>query len=205
MRMRAARGMAPRDAHEGALRYYDLRFGTAAVKILPGEYAVDGDGLLMVTTLGSCVSACLFDPAAGVGGMNHFLLPEGDDGPAGASARYGSYAMELLINRLLGAGAQRHRLRAKVFGGANVLAGFSGMTVGQRNARFVLDYLAREGVPVEAQDLGGEHARRVYFFPAGGRALVRMLPRCDDTLRAAELRYRSKLAATAPTGEVELF
>ena len=106
-------------------RYHDKAFGCEAVKILPGEYfATDGD-MALVTVLGSCVAACLRDPVAGVGGMNHFMLPRDDtSGALSRSARYGAYAMEVLINQLMRMGARRERLEAKVFGGGNVLADF---------------------------------------------------------------------------------
>ncbi|WP_028081950.1 chemoreceptor glutamine deamidase CheD [Solimonas soli] len=186
--------------------YYDPRFAALAYKVLPGDYAVAGDARMLVTLLGSCVSACLHDPLARVGGMNHFLLP-GGEGASGDSARYGSYAMEVLINELLKRGATRARLQAKVFGGGAVLPSLSGVgSVGERNARFVLDYLEAERIAVLAQDLGDIVPRRVHYFPATGRALVKRLPAAERASVAAdESRYLSRLRAKPAAGSVELF
>ena len=117
--------------------YYDRTFDRDAAKILPGEYYFTAKDMMIVTVLGSCVSACLRDRVSGVGGMNHFMLPDGGgdaDSPISASMRYGTYAMEILINELLKAGARRENLEAKVFGGGNVLRGFVAINVGERNA-----------------------------------------------------------------------
>ncbi|WP_020650248.1 chemoreceptor glutamine deamidase CheD [Solimonas variicoloris] len=185
--------------------YYDPRFGVQAQKVLPGDYAVAGDGRMLVTLLGSCVAACLHDPLAGVGGMNHFLLP-GGEGAAGESARYGSYAMEVLINELLKRGATRARLQAKVFGGGAVLPSLTIGNVGERNARFVLDYLAAERIALLAQDLGDIVPRRVHYFPATGRVLVKRLPAAQRAAVAAdENRYLHRLKSGPAQGSVELF
>ncbi|MFZ5473699.1 MAG: chemoreceptor glutamine deamidase CheD, partial [Pseudomonadota bacterium] len=158
-------------------QYYDRNFQIEATKLLPGEYYVTGRDMLLVTVLGSCVAACIRDPKTGIGGMNHFMLPEsGDaDNVLSASARYGSYAMEVLINQLIKLGANRSRLEAKVFGGAAVLRGFTTVNVGESNSEFVLDYLANEKIRVVSQDLRGLYPRKVYFFPASGRVLVKTL------------------------------
>lgn len=157
--------------------YFDSAFQCAAVKVLPNEYYVAaGEDIMISTVLGSCVAACVRDPHAGVGGMNHFMLPEGDiDSPASATMRYGAFAMEVLINELLKAGATRARLEAKVFGGGAVLSAMQQMNIGERNARFVLNYLQLEGIPVLAQDLGDVHARRIGYFPRDGRVMVRKM------------------------------
>ncbi len=188
-------------------RYFDPTFAAEAVKVLPGEYFVTGADMVLVTVLGSCVSACIRDPDRGVGGLNHFMLAEPRDvGARSASARYGGYAMEVLINRLLKSGARRHRLEAKVFGGGAVIAGFDGSLVGDANARFVLDYLATEGIPVLAHDLLGRHARKVYYFPRSGRVLVRKLVHLpNDTLARREKEYAARLREAPQGGEIELF
>ena len=156
------------------MRYRDPQFKVPAAKLLPTQYLVVDDGTALVTVLGSCVAACIRDPMLQLGGMNHFLLPDGNVGD-GAPARYGSYAMELLINDLLKRGAARNRLEAKVFGGANVLKGFTSNPVGTRNAEFVRRYLDAERIPVMAEDLRGIHPRKVCYFPATGRAVVQRL------------------------------
>ena len=197
---RVGQGIAP--------RYHDRQLGCAVVKVMPGEYEVGGPDTTLVTLLGSCVAACIRDPFAAVGGMNHFMLPHDRSGGAlggVASGRYGAYAMEVLINELLKRGALRSRLEAKVFGGANVIAGMTTTAVGESNAQFVLDYLAAEGIAVVGQDLGGRDARKVAYFVGSGRALVRHLP-VAATLAdiAAEQVYGAALDTT-PSGDVELF
>lgn len=189
--------------------YFDRNFGMEAVKILPGEYYVSARQLLMVTVLGSCVGACIRDPVSGIGGINHFMLPDDrrdEDSRFGRSMRYGDYAMEILINQLLKLGARRSNLEAKVFGGGNVLPGFKNHVVGERNARFVIDYLAIEGIPVIAKDLLGDYPRKVYFFPETGRVLVRKLRSLhNDTIMERELTYSETLRQSRVEGEVELF
>jgi chemotaxis protein CheD len=158
--------MSARDAR-ATRHYFDSTFNYQAVKVLPNEYYVTGDDVMITTVLGSCVAACIRDPQTGVGGMNHFMLPEGDSqSPASATMRYGAFAMEVLINEVLKAGASRERLQAKVFGGGAVLAAMHQMNIGERNAQFVLNYLKMENIPVAARDLGDVYARRISFFPA---------------------------------------
>ena len=189
--------------------YFDRHFNLDAVKILPGEYYVSARELLMVTVLGSCVAACVRDRVSGIGGINHFMLPDDrrdEDSRFGRSMRYGDYAMEILINQLLKMGARRSNLEAKVFGGGNVLPGFKNHVVGERNARFVLDYLTTEAIPVVAKDLLGNHPRKVYFFHASGRVLVRKLRSMhNDTIIERELNYSETLRQSRVEGDVELF
>jgi chemotaxis protein CheD len=195
------------DEHVASTLYYDGTHAKHAVKILPGEYYVTNTDMILVTVLGSCVSACIRDSTTGVAGMNHFMLPDARDGDGvvSASARYGSYAMELLINQLLKIGARRNALEAKVFGGGNVLPGLTLSNVGERNAAFVLEYLATERIPVAARDLGGPHPRKIYQFAHSGRVRVKQIARArNDTIYQRERDYRRQLEAPV-TGEVELF
>ena len=190
---------------DDVMRYRDPQFKVPAAKLLPTQYLVVDDGTALVTVLGSCIAACVRDPLLQLGGMNHFMLPEGNVGD-GAPARYGSYAMELLINELLKRGANRRRLEAKVFGGANVLKGFTSNPVGTRNAEFVLAYLDAEQIPVVAEDLRGIHPRKVWFFPQTGRVMVNRLPHAHDAeVLAAESAVRARLSHTPVSGGVELF
>ncbi len=202
--IRKARG-APLPPDRAIGGYFDTKFDAYAVKVLPGEYVVTVDDVMLVTLLGSCVTACMRDPFSRIGGMNHFMLPDSETGE-GATARYGAYAMEILINDLLKRGAMRNRLEAKVFGGGAVIAALSSSDVGQRNAHFVLAYLAAERIPILAQDLGDTCPRRVHYFPRDGRALVRRLP---SALRAevvaGEKLYQSRLGSEPAGGGVELF
>ena len=188
--------------------YYDRTFDRDAAKILPGEYYFTAKDMMIVTVLGSCVSACLRDRVSGVGGMNHFMLPDGgdSDSPVSASMRYGTYAMEVLINELLKAGARRENLEAKVFGGGNVLRGFVAINVGQRNAQFVRDYLRAEGIRIIAEDLNDIHPRKVYFFPRTGKVLVKKLKQLNNnTLVNREQDYANRLQTGAVAGSVDLF
>lgn len=188
-------------------RYFDRKFGLEAAKILPGEYFVSSDEALLVTVLGSCVAACIRDVDSGIGGMNHFMLPDdGGKNSAGSSARYGTYAMEVLINHLLKLGARRNRLEAKVFGGGAVMASLASSNVGARNAEFVLDFLKTEKIPIVAKDLLDSYPRKVYYFPHSGRVLVKKLHRVhNDTLFSRESDYKSRLSSSSLEGDVELF
>lgn len=186
--------------------YTDRDFGMPAAKIAPGHYYVTREDILIVTVLGSCVSVCLRDPVNRIGGMNHFMLPEhgGDPGSHfSASARYGAYAMEVLINDLLKLGAVRNNLEAKVFGAGKVLAGVT--DIGLRNASFALEYLARERVRVAAKDLGDIYPRKVYFFPSSGRVVVKMLRNMYDEAITVEKSYGKVLDQVQVGGDVDLF
>ena len=154
----------PRKPGEASFFFYDAHFKNAAVKILPGEYFVDNEDILVMTTLGSCIAACLWDRTAMVGGMNHFMLPEG----AGDSGRYGSFAMELLINELMKRGAVKSRMEAKIFGGGAVIAGMNTINVGERNTAFVIDYLKTERIPIVSKDVLDVYPRKVCFLPHSG-------------------------------------
>ena len=189
--------------------YFDKNFNSQAVKLLPGEYYVTDKDMLLVTVLGSCVAACIRDCQSGIGGMNHFMLPEGggDAGsPLNASARYGTYAMEILINQLLKLGARRSNLEAKVFGGGNVLDGLTVANVGQRNADFVLKFLQIEKIRVVAQDLVDVFPRKVYFFPKDNKVMVKKLRNVrNTTVSQREKDYKLRLHKVDSGGEVELF
>ena len=188
--------------------YYDRTFDCDAAKILPGEYYFTHKDMMIVTVLGSCVSACIRDRVTGIGGMNHFMLPDSGDGdsPISASMRYGTYALEILINDVLKAGARRENLEAKVFGGGNVLRGFIAINVGERNAQFVRDYLKAENIRVVAEDLNDIWPRKVYFFPRTGKVLVKKLKQLhNNTLVNREQDYASKLVAKPVGGAVDLF
>ncbi len=189
--------------------YFDRKFGVQAAKILPGEYYVSAQDMVLVTVLGSCVSACIRDRNLRIGGMNHFMLPDngGNSGDVvSSSARYGVYAMEILLNELLKLGARHSNLEAKVFGGGNVMAGFVHANVGNRNATFVREFLAREDIPIIAHDLLDIHPRKVYFFPKTGRVLVKKLFTLhNDTIATRERDYRQRINETPVEGDVELF
>lgn len=183
---------------------FDREFQKDLLKLLPGEYSASNQDLILSTVLGSCVAACLYDPIAKVGGMNHFLLPGRDDGDWGG--RYGVHAMELLVNELLKRGAQRQRLVAKVFGAARVLKNMSHMDVGADNAKFIEEYLRAEGFSLQGSDLRGNKARRVLFFTRTGQALVRHVSGSDDSSIREEERYVSQASRISRAGgDIELF
>jgi chemotaxis protein CheD len=140
------------------------------IHVIQGEFqVVDDPDIVLSTVLGSCVAACLRDPEARVGGMNHFLLPGDSDASRSSEAeRYGVHLMELLVNGLLKQGARRDRLEGKLFGGARILEGLT--DIGAKNASFAKRFLSNEGIRVVAEDLGGTRARRVEYFPLSGRA-----------------------------------
>jgi chemotaxis protein CheD len=202
----------PLPGFEGFQRFWDRDNGCWTVKILPGEYYVSRVDEAISTVLGSCVSACVRDPERGLGGMNHFMLPaDGSVGvndwldPAvGLATRYGSYAMESLINDLLKLGALRERLEIKLFGGGRILASMT--DVGKRNIEFVRNYISLEGYRVAAEDLGGNQPRKVIYFPTSGRARLRKLRPVENRIISHhEQLYLDSLGKQAAGGEVELF
>ena len=168
-----------------------------------GEHQISADPAVVLTTvLGSCVATCLCDPVAGVGGMNHFLLPTGKAEGVDEGRRYGAYAMELLINELLRSGARRERLEAKLFGGARMFGGLS--DVGASNAAFAEKFLRDEGIPVVGSSLGGLSARRVQYWPTTGRAQQRTVTDNAELTRLREPVVRTP-APVEDEGSVELF
>lgn len=186
----------PPNHFSGAV-YFDRAFGCDAAKILPGEFYCTRRDIMIVTVLGSCVSACIRDRVSGIGGMNHFMLPDSGDSTDvlhSASARYGIYAMDVLIDELLKMGARREALEAKVFGGGAVLRGITSLNVGERNALFVREYLKVQKINIVAEDLNDVFARKVYFFPHSGRVLVKKIREFhNETLATREIEYAGRL------------
>jgi chemotaxis protein CheD len=198
----------PRKPGEASFFFFDAHFRNDAVKILPGEYFVHDQDILIMTTLGSCIAACLWDRNARIGGMNHFMLPEGSGtGTAADSGRYGSYAMELLINEMMKRGATRMTMEAKVFGGGAVIAGMNTINVGERNTKFVMDFLAMERIPVVSKDVLEIYPRKVCFLPASGKAMVKRLAPTNAEALVQQDRLAAQKAAPASTGggSVDLF
>jgi chemotaxis protein CheD len=205
---RAAAGADLADLGASTRRYRDPRFDEIAVKVFPGEHHVTtGANEMLVTILGSCVCACIRDPRAAVGGMNHFMLPEAAGSgwdTASASMRYGNVAMERLINDILSRGGARERLEIKVFGGGNVMNGTT--NIGHRNADFVESYLLTEDLPIAAAHLRGNLPRRVHYFPATGKVLLLELRRGEDeAVFDRERDYKSKIQSEPVAGSAELF
>jgi chemotaxis protein CheD len=188
---------------------YDPVTGNRTIKVPMGKfYLTTRADEVIVTVLGSCVSACIRDVQTGVGGMNHFMLASDAAGQWGSdqqSTRYGNFAMEKLINELIKAGCPRERMEIKVFGGGNVTD--TRNQIGTQNAEFVLRYLEDEGLSCAARDLGGSYPRRIQYFPATGRVVRKLLTGGDcDLIVREESEYVKKLTATKiAAGEVQLF
>lgn len=196
----------PRKPGEASFFYFDHHFQFNSVKVLPGEYFVTGQNIVICTVLGSCIAACLWDRALNIGGMNHFMLPEGDS--ADASGRYGSYAMEVLINEMIKLGARRENMQAKIFGGGQVMANFTTMNVGERNTDFVTQYLQTERIPIISEDVLDIYPRKVVYFPATGKAMVKRLAHAHPEKLVAQERAggsAAQLAKTNAGGSVDLF
>ncbi len=197
--------------HVAKYSYFDRNFSCDAIRVMPGEYYFTTDEIMLTTVLGSCVAACIHDRVSGIGGMNHFLLPDAGrevdaDCPVSDSMRYGSYAMEVLINSLLKSGARRANLVAKVFGGGNVLPGMTTLNIGAQNARFVLKYLKTDNIPVLSEDLEDRYPRKVCFFPRSGKVMVKKMKENNvPKLIEQELIYKDGLTLSRPVGEIDLF
>ncbi|MCG5547458.1 chemoreceptor glutamine deamidase CheD [Halorhodospira halochloris] len=190
-------------------RYWDPQHGVFAAKLLPGEFYVTRGGEMVVTTLGSCVSACVRDRRLAVGGMNHFMLPlRGGvtriDDPLSESARYGNYAMEQLINRIMALGGKRSDLEVKLFGGGRVLDAVT--DVGKRNIEFAREYIATEGLRLLSEDLGGDYPRKVQYFPESGRARSKKLYTTrNNTVVRREEHYLHEIDESPKAGDIDLF
>jgi chemotaxis protein CheD len=193
----------------GKPRIFSQHAGAHVVRLLPGEtYTTVKRDEAIVTVLGSCVSACIRDPRTGLGGMNHFMLPESSTGQWGdevsAAMRYGNYAMEELINEVLKSGCGRKNLEIKLFGGANFTQGVT--MIGTKNGEFALRYLNNEGLRPVAMDLGGNLGRRIEYHPATGK-VVRLFLRGTgkDQVVEEERRYGAVLRSKPVEGDVQLF
>ena len=190
---------------QASFYFFDNHFQHNAVKVLPGEYFVTNENVMLITVLGSCIAACLWDSRVGVGGMNHFMLPEGDS--SDMSGRYGSYAMELLINEMMKLGARREFLQAKIFGGGRVISSFTNLNVGERTTEFVRDYLRTERIPVVSEDVLDIFPRKVVFFGTSGKAMVKRLAHTQtDAIAAQEVRGNAASVVRATRGgSVDIF
>ena len=194
-------------------RYWDTKHDIFAAKILPGEFYVSLHGELITTVLGSCVSACIRDKVIGIGGMNHFMLPDSgqrtrssawEDTPVSAETRYGNVAMERLINVILANGGDRKNLEVKLFGGGKVLN--INTDIGGKNVDFVKDYLSAEKFEVVAEDTRGVWPRKVQYFPLTGRVRIKRLNALhNDTLSRREQAYIKRLKDKKVQGKVDLF
>jgi len=191
-------------------RYWDKHLETYAAKILPGEYYVTTHDEMIVTVLGSCVSACIRDNVFGIGGMNHFMLPLGEEGGSSniawnsTATRYGNFAMEALINDILKNGGRRENLEIKVFGGGMILEHMT--DIGKKNISFVRDFIKTEGFKLMAEDLGDIYPRKVHYFPLTGKVKMKKLRTLhNNTIIERENSYMDSLEARPVEGEIDLF
>jgi len=191
--------------------YFDRLHQCHTAKLLPGEYYMTTSDECIVTVLGSCVSACVRDRMFGIGGMNHFMLPVShDQSPTwGGSAvdvvtRYGDYAMEHLLNDIISHGGLKENFEVKLFGGAMVNG--SNSDVGPMNIRFIRQFLKDEGIQIDAEDLGGNHPRKIYYFPRTGKVMMKRITTLHNhTIFHREHDYQHHLDVDTVSGEIELF
>ena len=197
---------------ENVNRYWDKRHEVIAAKILPGEYYVTNEDELVTTVLGSCIAACIRDKETGVGGMNHFMLPEttqqklnaGIESVVGNATRYGNYAMEHLINMILANGGKRKNLEVKVFGGGKIIPTLG--DIGIKNINFVLEYIDTEALRLISQDLGDIYPRKVIFFPKTGKVRMKKIKDLhNETIASRERQYRTSIKDAPVESEIELF
>ena len=197
---------------EDIKRYWDSTNGMVAAKILPGEYYVTNENELVTTVLGSCISACIRDKVTGIGGMNHFMLPEINEHKLSARAehvvgnasRYGNYAMEHLINVILTNGGKRKNLEVKVFGGGKIIPTLG--DVGLNNIDFVLEYIDTEALQLVSQDLGDIYPRKVMYFPKTGKVRMKKIKHLhNETIALREKQYRTTIKDVPVISDIELF
>jgi chemotaxis protein CheD len=191
-------------------RTWNDAYAAYSARLNPGEYYVTNNDEAIYTTLGSCISACIRDRVAGVGGMNHFMLPTSVDGgswkEAGLSAatRYGNFAMEHLINGILKNGGLRQNLEVKIFGGGRIIANMT--DVGMKNIAFVRDYIETECLHVVSEDVGDVFPRMVVYFPTTGKVRVKRLRSLhNNTIVEQESKYLYVIEKAPVSGDIELF
>lgn len=187
--------------------YIDSITGYKVVKVIAGQYHVSSSPKeVLMTNLGSCIAACIRDPFAGVGGLNHFLLPDGNkDSVSSDSTRYGVFAMEELVNAILNRGGQKACLEVKIFGGGNVIK--SSNRIGSKNVEFIRKYLSNEGLMIASEDVGGNYPRRIHYYPVSGKVMMKKIASgAQKALSREEEQYQQSLKEKiSKTGNVELF
>ncbi len=198
---------------EGINRYWDKSHDSFAAKILPGEYFVTQEDEIIVTVLGSCISACVRDKIFGIGGMNHFMLPASAQdmshhlevgGNSTEATRYGSYAMEMLINDILKHGGRRENLEIKIFGGGKIIKNMS--DVGERNISFIREYIRNESLLLLSEDVGDICPRKVVYHPNSGKVKMKRLRSLhNDTLIQREETYQHQIEEQPTSGGIDLF
>ncbi len=197
---------------ENINRFWCRQMNMEMVKILPGEFYVTSSNEIIATVLGSCISVCIRDAKLGIGGMNHFMLPEnnmkGDDSwkynKIDKAARYGSDAMEHLVNDLLKNGGRKNNFEIKITGGGRIMAKMN--DIGGKNISFIKKYLEMEGYDIASEDVGDVCPRKVRYFPKTGKLQVKKLRSMNnDTVVMREQDYKKHLEEDKIEGDVELF
>jgi chemotaxis protein CheD len=198
--------------YEHIRRYWDHHHGKYMAKILPGEFYISRNDEILSTVLGSCVAACIRDEKAGIGGMNHFMLPihivhdEWEDTAVSATTRYGNVAMEELVNEILKFGGRRENLEVKIFGGGTMMSKIA--NIGKQNIDFVREYILTEGLRLIAEDVGDFYPRKILFYPLTGLARVKKLRSIEESIINRERAYQRTLEEQTSKnkgGDVELF
>jgi chemotaxis protein CheD len=200
----------PMAGFESVKRYWDNAMAISTAKLMPGEVYVSGEDEMIMTVLGSCVSACIRNPRTNIGGMNHFMLPQMGASASmltldGTAARYGNWAMEVLINEILNYGGSKRDLEVKLFGGGKVLDNMT-MDIGKRNIDFVFSFLDKEGINVVAHDVGDRFPRKLLYFPNTGKVRVRKLQSTNQaTIVRREAAYLNDIKTSPRDGDIDLF
>jgi chemotaxis protein CheD len=186
-------------------RFYDPKFSCYNVNVAPGNfYVTDKNDEMISTVLGSCVAACIRNPITGLGGLNHFLLAEPGESVTSPSNRYGSFAMEQLINEILKHGGKRSLLEVKVFGGSHLLN--NSHRIGDHNIDFIHRYLSDEGIPIKVEDVGGERPRKIHYWPSTGKVMRLLIaPTEIDDLRIVETKYKNNLVQKQIGESIEIY
>ena len=194
-----------------ARRYWDGRFKRYVVKLLPGEFAVGHKDEIIVTVLGSCITACIYETGLGVGGMNHFMLPfekyknrksiNKVTNYKSLTARYGNVAMEMLINEIIKIGGMRYNLIAKIFGGASITD--TSVDIGSENISFVREYLTLEDIKIVSEDVGGFLPRKVYYIPDTNDVYIKKIEKANiNKIVDNESKSRKIIQNTNQNGKI---
>ena len=184
-------------------RFYSHNLEKTAIMLMAGDYFATQNGEVLYSVVGSCIATCIYDIKREVAGMNHFLLPgmvHPDEMLSSELGRYGMFAMELLIGELIKLGARREGLRAKLFGGGNVLEFRNNEgNVTRSNIRFAKKYLQLEGILTVKEDLGGNSGRKILFFTDSGRVLLKRFDiRKDRQFLQNEEAYKRRIFRKRP-------
>ncbi|MCG8570047.1 MAG: hypothetical protein MJB14_07880 [Spirochaetes bacterium] len=191
-------------------KFFDNKFNKLIVNLSPGEYHVTEDDIIVQTLLGSCVSVCLYSDYQDLVGMNHFMLPETTDPEKmgqSTSGRYGMFAMEVLINTFIKKGINKNHLKAKVFGGGNVIDRLRHDDgVASNNIKFIINFLEDEKIPMISSHLGGSKARKILFFSRSRKVLLKEISSTErEKTLAAEEKYHDKLESNTKKSNVIFF